>query len=85
MPYRTITLSEEAYRVLKRRKKQGESFTDLVLREFAEQGNAGHILSALNTLEFPSDFADNAREASKELRKNFKMRSFEQSYNGLPR
>jgi predicted CopG family antitoxin len=76
MPYRTVTLSEEAYQALKRKKRPGESFTDLVLREFAQQGNAGHILSVLKTIEFPPDFAESVAKASKELRKNFKIREF---------
>jgi predicted CopG family antitoxin len=77
MPYRTITLSEEAYQALKRRKKQGESFTELVLREFAGQGSADHILSVLKTLQFPEDFADSAKKTRTELRKNFRMREFD--------
>jgi predicted CopG family antitoxin len=76
MGHRTITISDEAYLALKRKKKEGESFTEVILREFAG-GNAGKILSVVMGPDFPDkELADNVRQASREMRKNFKMREF---------
>ena len=52
MGHKTITISDEAYATLKRRKKEGESFTDVILREFAES-NADKILSVVMGADFP--------------------------------
>ena len=72
--HKTITISDEAYATLKRRKKEGESFTDVILREFAE-GNADRILSVVMSHGFPDgELAKNVRQASEEHRKNFQMR-----------
>jgi predicted CopG family antitoxin len=74
MSHKTITISDKAYVTLKRRKKEGESFTDVILREFAE-GNADKILSVVMGQDFPDrELAENIRHASKEHRKHFKIR-----------
>ena len=74
MGRKTITISDEAYATLKRRRKAGESFTEVTLREFAE-GNADKILSIVMTPKFPDrELAENVRRASNEHRKNFRMR-----------
>lgn len=49
MPYRSITLSEEAYRALDRMKQGKESFTDLVLR-LSRRNNARELLDVLGRL-----------------------------------
>lgn len=74
MSHKTITISDKAYSTLKRRKKEGESFTDVILREFAE-GNADRILSIVMSQDFPDrELAENVRKASLEHRKRFKIR-----------
>ena len=74
MSHKTITISDKAYVTLKRRKKEGESFTDVILREFAE-GNADKILSVVMGQDFPDrELAENIRHASEEHRKHFKIR-----------
>ena len=74
MGHRTITISDQAYTTLKRKKKEGESFTDVILREFAE-GNADRILSVVMSQDFPDgELAENVRQASEEHRKRFRMR-----------
>ncbi len=42
----TISLSEEAYTLLKAQKREGESFSDLILRKFGK-GNPSTILAYL--------------------------------------
>jgi predicted CopG family antitoxin len=72
--HRTITISDQAYTTLKRKKKEGESFTDVILRELAE-GNADWILSVVMSPDFPDrELAENVRKSSEEHRKRFRMR-----------
>jgi predicted CopG family antitoxin len=74
MGHKTITISDEAYRALKRRKKEDESFTEVILREFSE-GNAERILSIVTDPGFPDkELAENVRQASREHRQKFKVR-----------
>ncbi len=49
MPYKSITVSEEAYRALERMKEGKESFTDAVLR-LARKDNARRLLEILERL-----------------------------------
>jgi predicted CopG family antitoxin len=74
MPSITITISEEAYRVLKAAKKKDESFSDVILRVFPR----GHPLRILAYLQdrkpLDEDTAEHIRNASNELRRNFKAR-----------
>lgn len=74
MPSITITISEEAYRVLKAAKKKDESFSDVILRVFPR----GHPLRILSYLQdrkpLDEDAAESIRMASDDLRRNFKAR-----------
>jgi predicted CopG family antitoxin len=72
MPSITITISEEAYKVLKAAKKDNESFSDVILRIFP-RGHPRRILAYLKDHRPLDDkTAESIREASKELRRNFK-------------
>ena len=74
MPSITITISEEAYRVLKAAKKENESFSDVILRIFP-RGDPRRILAYLQDHRpLDEETAESIREASKELRRNFKTR-----------
>jgi predicted CopG family antitoxin len=68
-----VMLSDEAYRMLKAEKKEGESFSDVILRKFGK-GNPAAILAYYKERGPNHDLADAAEEASRELRKNFKTR-----------
>lgn len=69
----TISLSEEAYSLLKAQKREGESFSDLVLRKFGK-GNPSAILDYLNEKKPNVDLADAVEKASEDLRQNLKLR-----------
>ena len=74
MPSITITISEEAYRVLKAARKENESFSDVILRIFP-RGDPRRILAYLRDHRpLDEETAESIREASKELRRNFKAR-----------
>lgn len=68
----TISLSNEAYRVLKAQKREGESFSDLVLRKFGK-GNPAAILAYLEETEPNMELAESTRKSSEELRKKLKL------------
>lgn len=72
----TISLSDEAYKVLKAQKKEGESFSDLILRKFGK-GNPAAILAYLSEKEPNLELADSTEKASEDLRKNLKLQRVE--------
>jgi predicted CopG family antitoxin len=72
----TISLSDEAYRVLKAQKREGESFSDLILRRFGK-GNPTAILAYLKEKEPNLELAEAAEKASEELRKNLRLQRVE--------
>lgn len=68
----TITISDAAYRILKAQKKEGESFSDVILRTFP-QGNPARILAVLDDLPALDEAtAERIRRASEDVRRNFK-------------
>jgi predicted CopG family antitoxin len=72
MPSITITISEEAYKVLKAAKKENESFSDVILRIFP-RGDPRRILAYLQDHRpLDDETAESIRQANKELRRNFK-------------
>jgi predicted CopG family antitoxin len=69
MPGITITITEEAYKVLKAAKKEGESLSDVILRMFP-RGGPRRILAYLQDREpLDEETAECIREVSKELRR----------------
>jgi predicted CopG family antitoxin len=76
MPTRTLSITEEAYRALKAKKKEGESFTDVILRLTGNKGSARRLLEMMDELHSP-ELAGRVEQASKEFRKNFKTRDAE--------
>lgn len=70
-------ISEEAYEILKRRKKKNESFTDVIVRLGSEKGSITKLLDLAKSKDFEPISPETARhmeKASKEFRKNFKLR-----------
>jgi predicted CopG family antitoxin len=72
----TITITLEAYNALKAKKKEGESFSKLILRTF-QKSNAPEILAYYKARGPDPGLADAVEQSSKELRKNFKLRRVE--------
>ncbi len=68
----TISLSKEAYRLLKAQKKEGESFSDLIIRKFGK-GNPDAILAYLKAKGPNVNLADSVERVNKELQRNLKM------------
>lgn len=67
---------EEAYQALKALKKEGESFTDVILRLAGQKGEPGRLLEMMDELHSP-ELADRVEEAGKEFRKSFRLRDVE--------
>lgn len=76
MPTRTLSITEEAYRALKAKKKEGESFTDVILRLTGNKGSARRLLEMMDEMHSP-ELADRVEQSSKEFRKSFKTRDIE--------
>ena len=76
MPTRSLTIKEEAYQALKAKKKEGESFTDVILRLTENRGSARKLLDMMDELYSPH-LADGIEATSKEFRKKFKTRDVE--------
>lgn len=68
-----ITISDKAYKALKAEKKEGESFSDVILRKFGK-GNPAALLAYMKERAPNHDLADAVEKANKEFRKNFKTR-----------
>jgi predicted CopG family antitoxin len=72
----TVSLSDEAYRVLKSQKREGESFSDLILRKFG-RGNPAAVLTYLSEKSPNLDLADSVEMAIEELRRGLKLERVE--------
>ena len=72
----TISLSNEAYKILRAEKRKGESFSDLILRKFGK-GNPSAILAYLKERDTNEELADAIEKASKETRRNLKLEKAE--------
>jgi predicted CopG family antitoxin len=78
MASKTIMISEEAYKILKRKKRPNESFTDVIVRLGSERGSAKRLLQLAKEFEpISAETTNIMEEASREFRKNFKTRDFE--------
>ena len=73
MATRTIRITLEAYKALKNQKKEGESFSELILRTYGKS-NASEILAYLKDAGPDPELADAVEEASREHRRNFRLR-----------
>ena len=75
MGFKTISLSNEAYNALKRKKRRGESFNDLVLRLVSEPDQKD-ILSLAGTWEGSDEEAKKIVNFIYENRRNAKSSRF---------
>ncbi|MEE9236991.1 MAG: antitoxin VapB family protein [Thermoplasmata archaeon] len=64
---KTISLSEDAYRLLKRQKRGEESFSDTVRRLAASRSSLVDLLGLYPELVGDSEFADQAHAARQEI------------------
>jgi predicted CopG family antitoxin len=69
MAHKTITISEEAYSALAARKKENESFTDVILRVTADKGKASTLLKLVESWTPGEDLAQSIESAMKRTRK----------------
>ena len=71
MPTRTISISEEAYRRLKALKKEGESFSDVIIRLTSKSSlwSLAGILSEREAKELERVLAENRERFRKALKR----------------
>ena len=69
MAHKTITVSEEAYNALARKKKENESFTDVILRVTSDRGKASSLLKYIETLPKDEDLAKSIESSMERMRR----------------
>lgn len=69
MTYKTIEVSEEAYRVLNSLKKENETFTDVILRISKKNRSIAQLLEWLNQEKDFDDLADSIEQVYNERNK----------------
>lgn len=74
MAHKNITISEEAYSALAARKKENESFTDVILRVTSDRGKTSSLLKLVDGWTPDEDLARSVESAMKSTRKA-KLRS----------
>jgi predicted CopG family antitoxin len=74
MAVKTITIDLEAYGLLARRKKAGESFSQVIKRTFGDQPTAAGLRAVLSTLTSGEDALD-AMEAQVRARRSSPARA----------
>lgn len=69
MAHKNITISEEAYSALAARKKENESFTDVILRVTSDKGKASSLLRLIDSWSPDEDLARSVESAMRSTRK----------------
>lgn len=69
MAHKNITISEEAYLALAARKRDNESFTDVILRVTSDKGKASSLLKLIDSWSPDEDLARSVESAMKSTRK----------------
>lgn len=74
----TITISEQAYKLLKAAKREDESFSDVIIRVFP-RGDPNRVLAYIETHQpLDAETAETIRKTSEEVRQNFRANVPEQ-------
>ncbi len=76
MGFKTISLSDEAYNALKRKKQKGESFNDLILR-LSSEPNQKDILSLAGSWNGSNEESEKILKIIYENRKNSRSARFD--------
>jgi predicted CopG family antitoxin len=69
MAHRTITISDEAYNTLASKKRDHESFTDVILRIAADKGRASSLLKLVEGWTPDENLANSIESVMKRTRK----------------
>ncbi|MHA2273183.1 MAG: antitoxin VapB family protein [Candidatus Hodarchaeales archaeon] len=83
MGYKTISLSNEAYELLKEQKRENESFSDVILRVFDRKAKTSDFIGAWNdnTPEEQEEIYELLRSMRKETFDKKLLASFQEKEN----
>jgi predicted CopG family antitoxin len=70
MAVKTITIDMEAYGILSRNKKAGQSFSQVIKEHFGPQPNVARFRERMRSVRFSDDFLDAAERVVRDRRKN---------------
>jgi len=62
MAVKTITIDMEAYNLLSRHKKEGQSFSQTIKAHFGEQPTAGRLLQRVRGIKMSQEYIDDMRK-----------------------
>lgn len=66
MAVKTITIDMEAYSLLSRHKKDGQSFSQTIKDHFGEQPTAGRLLQRVRGIKMSKEYRDAVRKLVRE-------------------
>jgi predicted CopG family antitoxin len=66
MAVKTITIDMEAYNLLARHKKDGQSFSQTIKAHFGEQPTAGRLLQRVRGIKMGQEYIDDVRKIIRE-------------------
>lgn len=66
MAVKTITIDMEAYNLLSRHKKEGESFSQTIKAHFGVQPTAGRLLQRVRGIKMGQEYIDDMRTIIRE-------------------
>jgi len=66
MAVKTITIDMEAYNLLSRHKKEGQSFSQTIKAHFGEQPTAGRLLQRVRGIKMSQEYIDDMRKIIRE-------------------
>lgn len=70
MAVKTITIDMEAYEILSRRKKAGQSFSQVIKEHFGPQLTVGQFRERMRSVRFSDDFLDTVDQIIKDRKKS---------------
>ena len=70
MAVKTITIDMQAYEILSRHKKEGQSFSEVIKEHFGPQPTAGRFRERIRTVRFSDQFLDAVDRIVTERRKS---------------
>ena len=70
MAVKTITIDMQAYEILSRHKKEGQSFSEVIKEHFGPQPIVGRVRDRMRSIRFSDEFLDAVDKIVKDRKKS---------------